>query len=220
MSEKIRNLDEDDENILDEENVIESFGIILDDDVDDDEVVIIDEEQGETDFDILFKNNVNKHKSDGKHSLKRDTIFKGKVEESLTEYDDTLISNIDNGENNSYKIQTGSIFEQESRYHQDYLTQKNLAKDVFDLLTGKTELDFTQNRRKPNRQTFNTYYKMLLEELEGRYSKSEIFVELSYYFTNNIFNMFKLLDKKYATSIIIELQSKGYLKDISNIKFV
>jgi hypothetical protein len=81
-------------------------------------------------------------------------------------------------------------------------------------------LDFKQNRRKPNKETFNNYYNLLLKELGFRYTKSEIFVELSYYFTDNIFNMFKLLDKKPATIIIKELMQKGYLKNINGIDFL
>lgn len=181
--------------------------------------VLIEEE---TDFDIIFKSSSNKHKLDGKHALKRDTIFKGKLESEVDEdgNEEHLTCFIETSENSHYQIQAGSLCEQESRYQQDYLNQKNLAKDVFDLLTENTELDFRSNRRKPNRQTFNAYYKMLLDAMETKYTQSEIFVELSYYFTDNIFNMFKLLDKKYATSIIVELKHKGYLQDIGNINFV
>ncbi len=73
-----------------------------------------------------------------------------------------------------------------------------LSQDVYDYLNDLTELDFSSNRRKPNRQAFNEYYRMLIDNIGKDYTKSEIFVELSYYFTDNIFNMFKLLDKEYA----------------------
>ena len=88
------------------------------------------------------------------------------------------------------------------------------------MLSEKTELDFSCNRRKPNRQAFNDYYKMLIDNIGKEYTKSEIFVELSYYFTDNIFNMFKLLDKEYATQIIIELKHAGYLDNLNNINFI
>ena len=178
------------------------------------------EDEDEDDFDILFKNESNNHKIDGKHALKRDTIFKGKLDEIEEDDKDYHTSYIDTIENSHYQIQSGSIFEQETRYHQDYLTQKNLSRDVYDVLTGSTQLDFSMSRRKPNRQTFNGYYKLLLISLSDKYSNSEIFVELSYYFSDNIFNIFKLLDKKYATGIIKELKNKGYLEDIGNINFV
>jgi hypothetical protein len=60
---------------------------------------------------------------------------------------------------------------------------------------------------------------MLLDNIGKEYTKSEIFVELAYYFTDNMFNMFKLLDKEYATQIIIELKESGYLHNL-NINFI
>lgn len=178
--------------------------------------------EDDTDFDILFKSSINKHKIDGKHALIRDTILKGKENEVEEEGMEENLSNyIETGENTShYQLQSGSLFELETHHNQEYLTQKNLSQDVFRIMSENTTLDFRMNRRKPNRSTFNSYYKMLLDHLEKKYSQSEIFVELSYYFTDNIFNMFKLLDKRYATSIILELKNKGYLKDISDINFV
>ena len=61
---------------------------------------------------------------------------------------------------------------------------------------------------------------MLLNNIGNKYSKSEIFVELSFYFTDNIFNMFKLLDKEYATRIIVELKQRGHLANLNNINFI
>ena len=61
---------------------------------------------------------------------------------------------------------------------------------------------------------------MLLSEIGKTYTKSEIFVELAYYFTDNIFNMYKLLDKKYAIGIIEELKDKGYLSDLKSVIFM
>ena len=43
----------------------------------------------DSDFDIKIKNSIGKHKIEGKHSLDRDTIFFGKIEE---EVDETLES--------------------------------------------------------------------------------------------------------------------------------
>ena len=84
----------------------------------------------------------------------------------------------------------------------------------------KTDIDFLMNRRKPDKKKFNQYYELCLSELSLKYTKSEILVELSTYFTDNIFNMYKLLNKKNATGIIIELKEKGYLNDIGNINFI
>lgn len=205
---------------------------ILDNDLNefiDDEVIIgedfdvtdidTNEEDDEDDEDIMVKFNTNNHKIEGKHSLARDTIFKGKIEE-ITEESEYLTAQDDFNINDGLPIEVGSSFEFESKYHEDYINRLELQKDVYDLLSEKTELDFSSNRRKPNRQAFNDYYRMLLENIGKEYTKSEIFVELSYYFTDNIFNMFKLLDKEYATQIIIELKQSGYLTNLNNINFI
>jgi hypothetical protein len=47
----------------------------------------------------------------------------------------------------------------------------------------------------------------------NKFTYSEVFIELSYYFSDNIVNMFKLLDKYYGGIIAKELAMK------SNIKF-
>ena len=218
-------LDDDLENNLDEE-----LGADFIDDV------IIDEEFGNGDIvesiesdedidddseeDVMFKFNTNNHKLEVKHSLTRDTIFKGKLDDN-SEQSDYFSGNQE--ESYSYDglpIEVGSNYEFESKYHEEYVGRLNLSRDVYDLLNEKTELDFSSNRRKPNKQAFNDYYKMLLDNIGKEYTKSEIFVELSYYFTDNIFNMFKLLDKEYATQIIVELKQSGYLSHLSNINFI
>jgi hypothetical protein len=162
-------------------------------------------------FDLLYHFNTNKHRQEGKHRLKRDTIFKGKLDKKPDE-DGYGIEQDDYGD-------ISTFFDYESEQYSNNLEQNNLTKDVYEVLREKTELDFKQNRRKPNKETFNNYYNLLLKELGFRYTKSEIFVELSYYFTDNIFNMFKLLDKRPATIIIKELKQKGYLKDLDGINF-
>ena len=196
---------EDDIVQLESENVTESE--MSDDELDD--------------VDIMFKFNTNNHKIEGKHSLKRDTIFKGKIEDISEQSDEYFIYCQDEiNINDGLPIEVGSNYEYESKYHEDYINRNKLSTDVYKLLSDKTELDFSSNRRKPNRQAFNDYYRMLLENIGKEYTKSEIFVELSYYFTDNIFNMFKLLDKEYATQIIIELKQSGYLTNLNNINFI
>lgn len=170
------------------------------------------------DIDIMFKFNTNNHKIEGKHSLKRDIIFKGKIKEESVE-EQTYITD-EQTPTDGFPIESGSMYEFESKHNDEYVSRIELSNDVYHLLKNNTELDFTSNRRKPNRQAFNDYYQMLLNNLGKKYSKSEIFVELSYYFTDNIFNMFKLLDKEYATQIIFELKQNGYLDNLSNINFV
>ena len=197
--------------------------------IDEDEKIIIDVESlesfddnvgDETDFESKFKaiHSKNKHKFDGKHSLKRDTIFNGKVDEKIEDCEQSMITENDYIDN--ILPEAGSQYQFEHYFNEDYLNQKNLERDVFNILSNNTTLNFTANRRKPNRNDFNEYFKLLIENLEPRYSRSELFVTLAFYFSDNIFNLFKLLDKKHATSIITELKNKGHLKDIGNVNFV
>ena len=186
--------------------------------LDDYDVTSEDEDEDDVD-ELMFKLNTNSHKIEGKHSLARDTIFKGKIEDVEQDFDHS--GNPDGITlNEGFPIEIGTSFEFESKYNEDYVCRINLSQDVYELLKEKTDLDFSSNRRKPNRQAFNDYYKMLLENIGKEYTKSEIFVELSYYFTDNIFNMFKLLDKEYATQIIIDLKKSGYLTNLNNINFI
>lgn len=196
--------DNEDIIIVEDESYIDEIDFINSDEVEE-----IEESEN---FDLLYKMNTNKHREQGKHQLSRDTIFKGKLENKSD--NNEIQNNNDNYDSlNLYDIQ----------YNDDddeYLNQNNLTNDVYDILNDKTKLDFRQNRRKPNKEIFNGYYNLLIKELGYKYTKSEIFVELSYYFTDNIFNMFKLLDKKPANTIIKELIQKGYLKNISGINFL
>lgn len=178
-----------------------------------------DDDEGSDEIDVMFKFNTNNHKQEGKHALKRDTIFKGKLDGESTGPEE-LMQFPEEISLDGLPIEVGSNYEFESKYNDLYVNRQNLSKDVYDILKEKTDLDFSCNRRKPNRGAFNDYYKMLLENLGKQYSKSELFVELSFYFTDNIFNMFKLLDKEYATSIIIELKQGGYLDNLNNINFI
>ena len=219
---KIKNVEEvdiDDINLNNIDDEIEDLDNLDDIDVTSNDDNDEDEDEVEDDSDIMFKFNTNNHKLEGKHSLSRDTIFKGKVENNTEEYE-FYQTNDDINLNDGFPIENGTIYEFESKFNEDYVNRLKLSKDVYDLLSEKTELDFSSNRRKPNRQAFNDYYKMLLQHIGKEYTKSEIFVELSYYFTDNIFNMFKLLDKEYATQIIIELKNNGFLNNLNNINFI
>ena len=174
-----------------------------------DEDFLSDDTEKDTDFEIMFKNTANKHKQEGTHALKRDTIFKGKKENPDEPQQSTDFYN------DSYRLE-----DYDTHHSEDLEYKKNLTKDIYKILEEKTEIDFLANRRKPNKKTFNMFYEMCLDNLDMNYTKSEIFVELSYYFTDNIFNMFKLLNKKNAYGIILELKNKGYLSGIGNIDFV
>lgn len=171
-----------------------------------------DFDSGEDRLDLLYHFNTNKHKQEGKHRLKEDTIFKGKA--NSTDEDE-----YDFDDNNDYNDLI-TFFDYESEEVSNSEEKNNLIKDIYTVLSTKTDIDFKTNRRKPNKETFNLYYNLLIKELGVRYTNSEMFVELSFYFTNNIFNTFKLLSKESATIIIKELTKKGYLKNLSNINFL
>jgi hypothetical protein len=203
----IEDIDVDDADFEDrEENVISS----------------ISHDESESELDIYFKYGTNNHKLDGKHSLKRDTILNGKLVEPTEAENEMLsygITDFEIYDTRDIPIEKGSIFEEESRHADELQNKRQLAEDVYYLLKNNTDLDFRSNRRKPNKATFNNYYKMLLINIDSQYTKNEIFVELAYYFTDNIFNMYKLLDKKYAIMIIKELKEKGHLKNLDDLNF-
>jgi len=202
--------------IADDDNLEESDSIDInfnEEDIDETDERITDRSD---DFEVLFKSRANKHKLDGKHTLKRDTIFNGKLDDEM----DDELSDFDVEESTSNFEESRNIMNFDLDSDDSGVHDKELSEDVNDILATHTSLDFTQNRRKPNRNTFNEYYELCYDNLKTKYSRSEIFVELSYYFTDNTFNMFKLLNKKNATSIIKELKDKGFLSNISNINFI
>lgn len=217
--------------LLMQEELNEEFGdeiksIIEEEDDESDEEITnnIDLDESESELDTWFKYGTNNHKLDGKHSLKRDTILNGRLNDENSDVldDDHNISGsiieLDAYDTGDIPIEKGSVFEEESKRGDDIQSKRRLSQDVYELLKKNTDLDFRANRRKPNKATFNNYYKMLLINIDKQYTKCDIFVELAYYFTDNIFNMYKLLDKKYATAIIKELREKGHLNNI-DIKF-
>jgi len=192
---------------IDKQDISNIVGVNDDDNITDD-----------SDETVYFKFNTTKHKLEGKHKLKRDTIFYGKLNEDET--DDYLQQSNSDYFNKDFPIERGSQYEMESRHFEDAENQRNLKKRIYKLLKNNTDLDFNANRRKPNKQAFNSYYEMIIKELGNQYTKSEMFVELSYYFTDHIFNMYKLLYPIHATNIIIELKDKGYLNELDNMKFI
>jgi len=157
---------------------------------------------------------VSKHAEEGKHRLKYDTIFKGK-KDNITP-DDELEEHI-NYEN--LEVDRSSTYWFESQDNENYIREKKVKERIYKVLSQKTDLNFVNNRRKPSRVDFNNYYYILKTSLvdEG-FTNVEIFNELSVYFSDNLFNMFKLLDNKWRNLIIQELQDhigkRNYSKDI------
>ena len=181
--------------ISDDSDSIDIVIEISDEDVDNTEVA---EEPSEEEV-ILSK-----HKVQGKHSLKYDSIFKGKKDEKLEE---------DGGDhtamyfNEKFEVDKSSFFYVESYDNEFYIRQKTVKERVYNVLLSHTSINFLNNRRKPSKSDFNNYYHLLKANLEeDGFTNVELFNELSVYFSDNLFNMFKLLDNKWRNLIIVELQ--------------
>jgi hypothetical protein len=192
-----------------EDDEIEDGPIITtDDDTIDIVIEVSDDEEFDLEGDVPENTDsidevvLSKHKIEGKHSLKYDSIFKGKKEDATDEEDSSSYYH-----NDKFEVDRGSILYTESYDNESYLRQKRVKERVYEVLSTKTALNFLNNRRKPSRVDFNNYYLLLTIELDSdKFTNVEIFNELSVYFSDNLFNMFKLLDNKWRNLIILELQ--------------
>ena len=196
-SESVSRISDDDDNL----------DIIIEIDEDDlditDESDIIKPEEGESESDDGGIT-LSKHKLEGKHSLKYDSIFKGKKEDPLTEEDST---GFDMYHKDTIEVDKSSSYYFESMDNEKYIRAKLVKERVYDILTENTGINFLNNRRKPSRSDFNQYYNLLRDNLKDEsFTNIELFNELAVYFSDNLFNMFKLLDKKWRNLIIFELQ--------------
>jgi len=206
LNEDFDNIDDfDNESSNNEEDYEESdVNDIISDDGDDIDIVIeISEEVVEIEAlksseDVILS----KHKVQGKHSLKYDSIFKGKKEEKLEEDYSGMYFN------EKFEVDKSSFFYVESFDNESYIRQKNVKEKVYNVLLKHTSINFLNNRRKPSKSDFNHYYFLLKTNLENDgFTNVELFNELSVYFSDNLFNMFKLLDNKWRNLIIVELQN-------------
>jgi hypothetical protein len=185
---EIDDSDESDEEIEVDEN----------DDLDSDDTETADE-----DDDSVSSKIVSKHKQSGKHSLQYDTIFKGKKEEVDEDTDTSTTYH-----NDSFSYDPGSNYFHETMNNHDYLRERELKQKVYDVLVEHTEINFMNNRRKPSKTDFNEYYRLLKTHLkDDNFTNTEMFIELAYYFSDNLFNMFKLLEPTWRDLVIDELQA-------------
>jgi hypothetical protein len=203
--------DDSDDNDSDDED----GGLGLDDDDEDIDIII---EIDEDDLDIIEPESetkteepdpdevvLSKHKLEGKHSLKYDSIFKGKKEDPLDEEDGT--SSFDTYHKDTIEVDRSSNYYFESIDNEKYIRSKQVKERVYEVLEKNTSINFLNNRRKPSRTDFNQYYNILKDNLQSEsFTNVELFNELAVYFSDNLFNMFKLLDKKWRNMIILELQ--------------
>ncbi len=160
---------------------------------------------------------LSKHTINRKHSLNYDSIFKGKKEDPLKEEESDHVTSF----NETFEVDKSSIYWYESVDNENYIKEKRIKEKVYEVLANHTDLNFLNNRRKPSRTDFNQFYFLLKSNLQDEnFTNVEIFNELAVYFSDNLFNMFKLLDNKWRNLIINELQEhigkQHYSKDIMN----
>ena len=213
---QITEIDEMDD---DSEIVDENSDIIIE--IEDEDLVFVIkedveiEDEDEVDPDVIKEDDdivLSKHTIEGKHSLKYDSIFKGKKEENDENDDfDTMFFN------EKFEVDKASQYWFESIDNENYTKEKRVKEKVYDVLSSHTDINFLNNRRKPSRSDFNHYYYLLKTHLKKEnFTNIELFNELSVYFSDNLFNMFKLLDNKWRNMIIGELQDHIGKKNYSN----
>jgi hypothetical protein len=197
-------VNDDDEDILeiDDDGDIDIVIEINEDDLnlESEEATSSDEEVAESGDDIILS----KHKIEGKHSLKYDSIFKGKKEDPVSEDD---MDGFAAYYKETIEVDKSSIYHHESIDNENYVRTKLVKEKVYEVLKQNTSINFLNNRRKPSRVDFNYYYSLLKENLKDEsFTNIELFNELAVYFSDNLFNMFKLLDNSWRNLIISELQ--------------
>lgn len=197
-------VNDDDEDILeiDDDGDIDIVIEIDEDDLnlESEEATSSDEEVAESGDDIILS----KHKIEGKHSLKYDSIFKGKKEDPVSEDD---MDGFAAYYKETIEVDKSSIYHHESIDNENYVRTKLVKEKVYEVLKQNTSINFLNNRRKPSRVDFNCYYSLLKENLKDEsFTNIELFNELAVYFSDNLFNMFKLLDNSWRNLIINELQ--------------
>ena len=218
--------DQSDEDDVDDDSDDEKSGVSLDDDddvdidilieIDEDDLNLLDKEEEKKDDDAENDIVLSKHKLEGKHSLKYDSIFKGKKEDPLDEDD---MDGFALYHKESIEVDKSSNYYFESIDNEAYVRTKLVKEKVYSVLSENTSLNFLNNRRKPSRVDFNEYFNLLKKHLDSEsFTNIELFNELAVYFSDNLFNMFKLLDNKWRNQIINELQE--HIGKTSNSKEV
>ena len=190
---------------------------IIDDEIIDDELIEVEEEEIKTVENPKEDVILSKHTIHKKHSLNYDSIFKGKKEDPLTEDDFDSASSF----NETFEVDKSSIYWFESVDNENYIKEKRIKEKVYEVLAEHTDLNFLNNRRKPSKADFNHFYYLLKTNLQNEnFTNIEVFNELAVYFSDNLFNMFKLLDNKWRNMIISELQEhigkQNYSKEVRN----
>ena len=195
-----------------EDDPSEDDEISLDDDDTDLDIVIeineedleLEEPEETTDVENTDEIILSKHKIEGKHSLKYDSIFKGKKEDPV---DEDALDGFSTYYKDTIEVDKSSNYHTESIDNESYIRAKLVKERVYEVLKQNTTINFLKNRRKPSRLDFNQYYSLLKMNLKDEsFTNIELFNELAVYFSDNLFNMFKLLDNQWRNLIINELQ--------------
>ena len=194
----------------------DSLDIVIE--IDDDDLNLLNNDDKEINTEDEDNIVLSKHKIEGKHSLKYDSIFKGKKETPLDEDD---MDGFSLYHKETIEVDKSSNYYFESMDNENYIRTKLVKERVYDILSEHTELNFQNNRRKPSKQDFNHYYSLLKIHLEDEsFTNIELFDQLAVYFSDNTLNMFKLLDNKWRNIILKELQDhigkNVNSKDITN----
>ena len=149
------NEDSDQEDECEKNNSTGSGGFSLDEDDDSLDIII---EIDEDDLNLIDKEDVkedntedgiilSKHKIEGKHSLKYDSIFKGRKETPLDEDD---MDGFSLYHKESIEVDKSSSYYFESMDNENYIRTKAVKEKVYDVLVEHTDLNFHNNRRKPS----------------------------------------------------------------------
>jgi hypothetical protein len=206
---EVDDLDSDSDIIYDDES---DMDLVIE--IDENDLDIIDEEPTENTEDVVLS----KHKIEGKHSLKYDSIFKGRKEDPI---DEESLDGFSLYYKETIEVDKSSSYHTESIDNESYVRSKLVKERVYDVLKENTSINFLNNRRKPSKLDFNDYYALLKRNLVNEnFTNSELFSELAVYFSDNMLNMFKLLDNSWRNLIISELQDhigkNQNSKDVTN----
>jgi hypothetical protein len=179
-----------------------------DEDEDDDDIVIDDNELSDSDIEEE-ESHKKAPKLIGKHSLKHDSIFKGRKMKALEEDDpDEFTTDYRHGD--SLPLNQGTYLYHETREPEEYQKNMRRKEGVYNIIKYKIGLNLETNRRKPSKKDFNEYYKLVITELKPEgFSRVELFMELCYYFSDNEANMLRLLYPDNRGAIIQELKEKA-----------
>lgn len=172
---------------------------------------------------IARKLNRKKNRKSGKKGKKRyDSIFMGKKYEILSEEDvSPIIDEV--SKPSSFQFDQSFNYFKQSNNSMAVTQDSELQDRIYKILTEDMGVTFTKPddsddikdgdpkthfypRRKPSKTDFNAYMEECVKQLDTRiYPYNHIFYHLSYYFSDKLVNMFKLLDGEWANAIIKEL---------------